>query len=149
MSRLLIDIHTGKYLVENMKRPFQQSLFTFLLIAGMFCDMGGNIANGCTVESSSNCCCCSIEDESKGSCCCGDSVMTVTCTCGCSTPQVPGIPPNSQTDDHRIDFQRSVVIRVGILTDESGLHAGNAEELPLSTLLCATRRRAILCCWIT
>ncbi len=73
----------------------------------------------------------------------------MACTCGCSTPQTPAVPPSSQTDEHRIDLERTVANHVKIPVERQEFCPDGAEEPASSTLLCATRRRAILCCWIT
>jgi len=137
-----------------MKRTFLQYLITFSLIVALSLDMSGYLAGHCSVENSSvccGCCCCGITDgESEEACCCNDSGTAEFCSCGCcSSPQAPAIPPVRQADDTRTDYQRTLVNKLELPIEEGSLQCENVEDLPVFSLLCPTRRRAILCCWIT
>lgn len=132
-----------------MKRTLQHYLFSFSLIAALLLDMSGSFANGCAVNGPSGCCCCDAVDETDGQCCCDDSDVAKVCACGCSSPQTPVVPPVRQADDSRSDYQRTVIIKLELPVEEGSLRCGNIEDSSLTFLLCPTRRRAILCCWIT
>ncbi len=137
-----------------MRRSVPHYLFIFSLIAALLFDMSGSFANSCPVGTPAVCCGCCCCDHSgaisESCCCCGDDTSpVVVCTCGCSGPQSPAVPSGSPTDENRLDHQRSVVLKAELPVGDGGFQAENAEQFPFSALRCASRRRAILCCWIT
>ncbi len=134
-----------------MKRSTQHYLFSFSLIAALLFDISGIFAESCAVESHSTCecCCCGIEDVSQARCCCsGESEATNVCNC-CVSNDTPAVPPVRQNEEIHSDYQRTVAIKLELPREEGSLKCNDMEESLLSSLLCPTRRRAILCCWIT
>ncbi|MBL4883568.1 MAG: hypothetical protein JKY95_03395 [Planctomycetaceae bacterium] len=135
-----------------MKRLVQHQLLCLAIIAAMLFDIGGSVVAGCPLESSpEQACCCSQGVDADGSpkhCQCNCSTSVGACSC-MESDQAPALPPVRQSNQERQNYQRTIVAYSYMVQEASCLRFDRFDDSSICYLLCSTRRRAILGCWIT
>ena len=152
MSRLYqFNLSKIVWLLRTYEATVQHYLLAFSLIGTLVFDLSGGVAGSHSAEGSSVCCCSGMVNRElkETRSCCHDSETTPTCVCGCSAPQKPQSPSSRQTAETRSEYQRTLTLKIELLTEEGNLQFKCIEDPLFGSLLCSARRRAILCCWIT